>query len=233
MSAPSDMTQISPRRKRKIEKRRQEILAAAKELFLQKPYLQVTVDEIADAADIAKATIYSHFKNKIEIYSAITLRDAEILVESLQEAHRHGASISANLHEMGKAYVHFFLDHPEYLEKLSWFYFPGREKHLSRAQIQAIGKRLEAAQSVIANCLTDAIQRNEIKNVDVHIAAQTIYLQWFGIVYLATAIGPARRKHKFNIDKSITFACAMQLHGLALQQDQRLKSTRSRKLVEP
>ncbi|MCB1463638.1 MAG: TetR/AcrR family transcriptional regulator [Nitratireductor sp.] len=209
------MSEMTPRRQRKIEKRRQEILSAAKQLFLSRSYLQVTVDEIADAAAISKATVYSHFDNKLEIYSAIILGDAEMLVDSLREAADSSASLQDNLQAMSKAYVHFFSTHPEYFEKLSWFYFPGRERHLSRAQIQAVGEKLEAARDVIATCLNEAIENGEIKKVDVRVAALTIYSQWLGLVYLTTAVGPARRKRTFDFDKAIEFACSMQFQGLA------------------
>ena len=209
------MAEITPRRQRKIEKRRQEILTAAKELFLSRSYLQVTVDEIADAATISKATIYSHFKNKLEIYSAIILDDAETLVESLEDAIDSDAPLHDNLRAMSMAYVHFFSAHPEYFEKLSWFYFPGRERHLSRAQIQAVGEKLERARDVIARCLTDAIDKGEIKKVNIKVAALTIYSQWLGLAYLATAMGSAHRKRSFDFDKAIEFACDMQTGGLA------------------
>lgn len=202
------------RKKRKIEKRRQEILTTAKELFLKRSYLEVTVDEIADAADMSKATIYSYFENKLEIYSAITLADAEALVVSLQESIKERATTRENLGALAKAYITFFFNHPEYFEKLSWFYFPGREKHLSRAQIQAVGEKFEAARDVIAKCLTQGIKRGELRNMDVKTAAITIYSQWLGLVYLAIAGGASRRKGLIDIEKATEFAGDMQIAGL-------------------
>lgn len=43
------------------------ILIAAKNLFSQKGFESTSVDELADAAQVAKGTIYVHFKNKDEI----------------------------------------------------------------------------------------------------------------------------------------------------------------------
>lgn len=202
------------RKKRKIEKRRQEILTTAKELFLNRSYLDVTMDEIAEAADMSKATIYSYFENKLEIYSAITLADAETLVESLQTSISERASTRENLGALAKAYITFFFNHPEYFEKLSWFYFPGREKHLSRAQIQAVGEKLEAARDVIAKCLIQGIKRGELRAMDVRTAAATIYSQWLGLVYIAIASGNTKRKALIDIDKAIEFAGDMQIAGL-------------------
>ncbi|WP_428248275.1 TetR/AcrR family transcriptional regulator [Ferrovibrio sp.] len=202
------------RKKRKIEKRRQEILTTAKQLFLNSSYLDVTMDEIAEAADMSKATIYSYFENKLEIYSAITLADAEALVVSLQTSVSERSSTRENLGALARAYITFFFNHPEYFEKLSWFYFPGREKHLSRAQIQAVGEKFEAARDVIAKCLNQGIKRGELRAMDVKTAAVTIYSQWLGLVYLAIAGGNTKRKVFLDIEKAIEFAGDMQIAGL-------------------
>ncbi len=206
------------RKQRKIEKRRREILDTAKQLFLHRSYLEVTVDEIADAADISKATIYSYFENKSEIYSAVTIADAETMVTSMQEAIKPEADTRSNLHALAWSYIRFFFANPEYFEKLSWFYFPGRERHLSRAQIEAVGEKFELARGVIAKCLTQGIKRGELRQVDVKTAAITIYSQWLGIVYLAIASKPSRRKWMPDVDKAIAFSIDMQLNGLLAKE---------------
>jgi AcrR family transcriptional regulator len=202
------------RRERKAEKRRREILVTAKELFLNRSYADVTVDEIAEAADISKATIYSYFDNKLAIYSAMILNDAETLVLSLQAAMNEHSTTRKNLGAMARAYIEFFFTHPEYFEKLSWFYFPGREKQLSRAQIQAVGEKFEAARDVIVKCLKLGIKRGELSATNVRTAAVTIYSQWLGLVYLAIAGRSSPRKPLIDIDNAIEFACDMQLNGL-------------------
>lgn len=202
------------RKQRKIEKRRREILGTAKKLFLNRSYLEVTVDEIADAADISKATIYSYFENKLDIYSAITIADAETMVASMQESIKVEADTRTNLHALAWAYIKFFFANPEYFEKLSWFYFPGRERHLSRAQIEAVGERVEMARGIIAQCLTQGVKRGELRQVNVKTAAATIYSQWLGIVYLAIAGKPSRRKWMPDVEKCVELSIDMQLNGL-------------------
>lgn len=52
------------RRERKKAQTRQAISDAAMELFLERGYEQVTLREIADAADIAASTLFTHFATK-------------------------------------------------------------------------------------------------------------------------------------------------------------------------
>ena len=59
------------RRERKTLRTRQEILDAARELFDKYPYDDVKMDDIAEQADLSRATLYNHFNSKEDIYFEI------------------------------------------------------------------------------------------------------------------------------------------------------------------
>ena len=68
-----------------LEFRTGEILAAARIVFARHGYGAATVDEIADAAGVAKGTVYLYFPSKRDLFLA-TLREG---VEALHaEANR-------------------------------------------------------------------------------------------------------------------------------------------------
>lgn len=60
-------TQTLTRKDRKREQRKQSLVDSAKALFLKKGYSGTTIDDIVEAADVAKVTFYSYFKSKEEI----------------------------------------------------------------------------------------------------------------------------------------------------------------------
>ncbi len=62
------------RRERKTLRTRQEILDAARELFDKNPYDDVTMDDIAEQADLSRATLYNHFNSKEDIYFEIGIQ---------------------------------------------------------------------------------------------------------------------------------------------------------------
>ncbi len=71
---------MEPRRKRmKAGERRQEIIRAAMEVFAENGFGGSTTREIAENAGISEAMIYSHFRNKEDLYTAI-------IDEKLQES---------------------------------------------------------------------------------------------------------------------------------------------------
>jgi AcrR family transcriptional regulator len=65
------MTAKKPRKKEDIEKRRQEILKAALDVFVEKGYGTATMPEIARRAGVAAGTIYLYYSSKRELYVAV------------------------------------------------------------------------------------------------------------------------------------------------------------------
>lgn len=64
---------IEDRKQREFNRREQDILEAAFDLFADKGIENVTIDMIAQAAEIGKGTIYKHFKSKHEIYARLIM----------------------------------------------------------------------------------------------------------------------------------------------------------------
>ncbi|TDF35488.1 TetR/AcrR family transcriptional regulator [Alteromonadaceae bacterium M269] len=52
-------------------KKRQQILTAASELFLQQGFSASSMDNVAQSAGVSKQTVYSHFANKEALFTAV------------------------------------------------------------------------------------------------------------------------------------------------------------------
>ncbi|MFQ5604307.1 MAG: TetR/AcrR family transcriptional regulator [bacterium] len=65
------------RKERERLARRQEILDAARKVFSERGFEKATLDEIAEAAEYGKGTIYNYFKNKEELFCCIMERGIE------------------------------------------------------------------------------------------------------------------------------------------------------------
>lgn len=65
------ITQNGSRKEREKKAREQDILQAARKLFLVKGYHETTLEEIAHHAEFGKGTIYNYFSSKEELFFAI------------------------------------------------------------------------------------------------------------------------------------------------------------------
>jgi AcrR family transcriptional regulator len=62
------------------------VIRAAEELFKKVGFRAVTMELVAREANVAKATLYSYFKNKDDLYMAVCARMARILKDSVEQA---------------------------------------------------------------------------------------------------------------------------------------------------
>lgn len=58
------------RRRLSVDKRRDELIAAALELFSDRPPEEISIDDVADAAGASRALVYHYFGGKQELYLA-------------------------------------------------------------------------------------------------------------------------------------------------------------------
>jgi TetR/AcrR family transcriptional repressor of mexJK operon len=68
------------------ERRRQAMIQAATEVFLQHGYLGATTDEVAARASVSKQTLYKHFADKQHLFAEIILDTTVQLVDGLSDA---------------------------------------------------------------------------------------------------------------------------------------------------
>lgn len=79
-------TAALPRREREKQQRRNSIIDAAQNLFFQRGFDGVSMDEIARDLELSKPALYRYFRNKESLYLAVVLRGMVTLRDTLKEA---------------------------------------------------------------------------------------------------------------------------------------------------
>lgn len=104
----------SDRRQRRKEQRRTQILDAAERLFYEKGFDGVTMDEIADAVELSKGSLYVYFKNKDSLFFAIVARVHREYFRQFKESLDEIESGGDQIRRMIRHLVDFTKDHREY-----------------------------------------------------------------------------------------------------------------------
>jgi AcrR family transcriptional regulator len=71
---------IQERKEREKERRRQQIMVAAKRVFSERGFTRATMEDIAQEAELSPGTLYLYFKNKEELYASLSLRILQYLL---------------------------------------------------------------------------------------------------------------------------------------------------------
>lgn len=108
-------TALPAGRKRRGEghTRREEILQAAKELFLEQGYDSTTIRRIADRVGISAPALYLYFKDKEALMLALCDQTFGHLIEAIDEIEKTVADPLQRVRRFGEAYVRFGLTHPD------------------------------------------------------------------------------------------------------------------------
>lgn len=112
---------IADRRKREREQRRTQIVDAAEKLFFAKDYDNVTMDEIANEAEVNKALLYYYFRNKESLFCAVVLRAGKIMNKLFKESTKSQKNGMNKMGDMGWAYFNFYKNFPDYYEIYIYF----------------------------------------------------------------------------------------------------------------
>ena len=93
--------------------RREEILQAAKELFLEEGFDSTTIRRIADRVGISAPALYLYFTDKEALMLALCDQTFAHLIEAVGEIERTVANPLERVRRFGEAYVQFGLSHPD------------------------------------------------------------------------------------------------------------------------
>jgi AcrR family transcriptional regulator len=102
-----------PRRERERLRQRQEMLDAALDLFSQRGYHNVSMQEVAEKAEFAVGTLYKFFQNKEVLYKALVLEKCDRFEAAFTQALEESAAEVEKLRDYVRTKTRMFrLDLP-------------------------------------------------------------------------------------------------------------------------
>ena len=127
------------------------ILKTAMKLFLKKGFEKVTIRRIADAIEYSPATIYLYFTGKDEILFALHEQGFEEL-HKLQQAVLSIKDPVERLRRLGRVYITFALEKPEYYDLMFIMRRPIR-KFMEDAEWTAGRRSYEILKKTVEDCI--------------------------------------------------------------------------------
>ncbi len=149
-------TRALGRRERRAAETRLRLFRSALQLFADRGFSNVTIENITEAADVGKGTFFNYFESKDHVLSVMADLQLARVREAAKQAQAAKASIHLTLHQL---FRHLAEE-------------PGRSPHLARAVVTSfltsevvrglIELRMSEGRAVIAGIIAEGQRRGEI-----------------------------------------------------------------------
>lgn len=171
---------IQERKERERKRRRNEIIDAAEKIIFANGIEKAKVEEIADQAELSKATLYLYFGSKEELYFAISMRGQKIMLDMIEKAILSVTGTREKIVSFLKTMVLFKETYPDYFNAVLYFLinkiqFAGKSAALYENRMSH-EKYLNHWIDLIQKGKQEGVIRNELNEVN------TVLLLWMQLM---------------------------------------------------
>ncbi|MCP4132066.1 MAG: TetR/AcrR family transcriptional regulator [bacterium] len=155
------------RRERELEDRKKLILEKSKELFFEKGFEQVTIQDICDSVEYGRSAIYSIFESKEEMYSHIYLDAMNILIDLNESIDPETDDFDSEFIKSIENIFEFYNSYTNYYKALSFFNTNAMAHSKIPPKILEVKEKLaERAVLKVALLMQKAVLNDYIKDIN-------------------------------------------------------------------
>ena len=171
---------VDPRKQRTMDA----LLAAARQMFAERPVEEVTVDEIGQHAGVAVGSIYNNFGSKEGLYAAVVARALDVDRDYMDRAYTPDRNPIQQLLAASEQYLRFALDHPQFFRMLAFPAKPG--PYPAAADTAALlSRRVDEQNARLVDAIERGIAEGVVRPIDPQKTATILWASWNGIISLA------------------------------------------------
>jgi uroporphyrinogen-III synthase/AcrR family transcriptional regulator len=168
---------VTEKRETKKQIKRERILEAAADLFSQKSYHEVMMEDVAKMTSVAKGTVYNYFSSKEDLYFSIMSLRMENLIKSLKAQIENEQNSIDSLRSFT---VHLYM----FMMKYQNFFLMYRKDSLNSendfcVELRELDHQLKA---ILSGILDSGINEKVFRNIDGDFAVTSIMGTIYGTV---------------------------------------------------
>lgn len=202
------------RRTREKERRREEILDAAKQLFFVQGFAATTMDQIAGQVELSKGTLYLYFKSKEELYISLLVDGLQLLNQAFSTAVENKTGWQAKIRSIGWSYFHYSKNYPQYFHINFQFQHGELTARISDALYQQCVQAATACLAHLSRAIAQGMADGDIgQDHDSSSLAVTLWGALTGIIMLHA--GKDHRKFMpYPLEQLVGQNIEIAVHGL-------------------
>jgi AcrR family transcriptional regulator len=197
---------IHERKEREKERRRQQIMVAAKRVFFIKGFGRATMEDIANEAELSPGTLYLYFKSKDDLCASLSLRVLEYFFLRMEHlASERQLDSHQKIASLKKALFDVYEFDPLILKNLFFLQSNEAVQQLTPELLAEIKNLSAKAMSKIAALFESGLESDQGNKMNAHEAAQIIWATFYGLILWEKSEGEAE-ENKAHLKKKLDHA---------------------------
>ncbi len=196
---------IKERREREKNERRESILRAAVQVYDKEGYHAITMEKIAEAAELSRATLYLYFKTKDEIFIHAILSYSVFFRQRLENLYAGRAEIRDKLLEsLWFTFIEFYEKDRASFNATLYFHQGEMIRNLPenlRILLDRSGSRNYAYLSKI---MAYGIDRGVFRDCSAKTLAEVVWTSFLGIIHLENSKQAMSRKSHLAVTRTLS-----------------------------
>jgi AcrR family transcriptional regulator len=178
---------IAERKVREKQQRRDEIVLAAEKVFFSKGFDLSTMDDIAEAAELSKGTLYLYFKSKEDLHLAVARKSIHLLrAVTLKSTEGEGNALE-KLGRMGRACIAFSRSNPDRMRAIMTLEeMESQALHVTASDVKEMiykESTVETVIEVVEQGVKERLIRSDIPSL---LIAHTLWMTVLSVVRFVT-----------------------------------------------
>ena len=210
---------IEERKEREKEHRKEEILNAAQKVFFDKGLPSATMDEIAEAAELSKGTLYLYYKSKEDLYLGVMMRGMQTLYTEYESLAASPDSPLRKIIKLSELYTAFFASNRKFFRMFHFLQMPQFHKQVSEEMQQYCGTETRRLWDLVIGIMKQGMEagilRSDLDPTEIGII---LWSSSSALMMRGDTEGD-RWKERFNIDLSHTLEVSNRLFLNAILTD--------------
>lgn len=151
------------RKEREFQEREKLLIDIAAQVLVERGYIGMTMDRIAELSQYSKGTVYQHFTCKEDIITALHNRDLQDLRSLFRHAYGFAGSTRERIQAVGMVYDWFLNTHPHCNVAMTILYSPSILDKVSEQQMAHMHGAEVGVIQVIVDIAREAVAAGELQ----------------------------------------------------------------------
>ncbi len=173
---------IYERKQREKERRKQEIIIAARKVFSTKGFNSATMEEIASKAELSPGTLYLYFKNKEELHTSLSIDILAHLGDEIAKVVDQDISVEDKIGRFRDVFIDVYEYDSSILINLFHLQSGETLQNLSDEVMQQLKKYSSRAHGAITAVVKEGIDKGIFVNEHPVALADVLWATYAGVV---------------------------------------------------